>query len=138
MKLAIAGAVLLALVLPSAAAAHATLLRSEPASGATLATAPRVVTLVFDDVVHVGPGVAAVRNGDGSVLGGHARTHGRVETIPLRPGLEDGVYTVRWSVVSDDGHLVEGVVPFRIGSGGPVEAALAAGGPDRTADVVAR
>ena len=95
-----------ALALPGAAFAHASLIRTVPAAGATLVSSPAEVRLVFDDVVQDGPGVAAVRNGGGSVLGGAARVAGRAEVLPLRPGLLDGVYSVRWSVISDDGHLV--------------------------------
>jgi copper transport protein len=135
---ALTAAVIVALALPSAALAHATLLRSEPAPGSSVASSPHVVRLVFDDVVRVGPGVEAVRNGGSSVLAGRARARGRVETIPLRANLADGVYTVRWSVVSDDGHLIQGVVPFRVGAGGAAEPGLVIQASDRSADVAAR
>jgi len=134
----LAAAVLLALALPATAAAHATLIRSDPPAGTSLARSPLMVRLDFDDAVRAGPGVAAVRNGGDSVLAGPARASGRVETIPLRPNLPDGVYTVRWSVISDDGHVIQGVVPFRVGPGGPVEAGLGVQSPDRPADVAAR
>jgi len=53
----------------------------------------------------VASGNAAVSNATNeSVLDGKARARGRVLTIPLRAGLKDGVYSVRWSIVSDDGH----------------------------------
>jgi copper transport protein len=127
-----------ALAWPGAALAHATLLSSQPAAGAALARSPLTVRLVFDDTVRPGPGVAAVRNGGGSMLAGQAQTSGRVETIPLRPSLPDGVYSVRWSVISDDGHLIQGVLAFRVGAGGPAAAALAVQGGDRAARVAAR
>ena len=129
---------LAALVLPAAASAHATLIRSDPPAGTSLARSPLAVSLDFDDDVRAGPGVAAARNGGGSVLAGAARAAGRVETIPLRPNLPDGVYTVRWSVISDDGHVVQGIVPFRVGAGGPAAAGLAVQAPDRPEDVAAR
>jgi methionine-rich copper-binding protein CopC/putative copper export protein len=135
---ALAAAVLVALALPAVASAHATLIRSVPPAGTTLARSPLAVTLEFDDSVRVGPGVAAVRNGGASVLAGAARAAGRVETIPLRSNLPNGVYTVRWSVISDDGHLIQGVVPFRVGPGGAAEASLRVQAPDRPADVAAR
>ncbi len=131
-------AVLAALALPASAHAHANLVRTVPAGGATLASAPASVDVVFDDAVRVGPGVAAVRNGGGSVLAGPARTSGRVETVPLRARLRDGVYSVRWSVISDDGHLIQGVLAFRVGPGGQVAAALGIESTDRPASVAAR
>ncbi len=53
------------------------------------------------------------------MLGGAPRTKGHVLTIPLRAGLAKGAYSVRWSIVSDDGHREEGLVAFAIGRGGP-------------------
>src|SRR5438067_9376938 len=61
---------------PSAAAAHANLVRSQPADGAVLDRAPKEVRLDFDDTVRPAGGAKAVRNGDGSVLGGKERRLG--------------------------------------------------------------
>ena len=111
---------LVALALPAGAAAHATLIATTPENGAVLAKAPRVVRVGFDDTIHVAPGNAAVSNvTSGSVLGGPATAHGRLLTLPLRAGLQDGDYSVRWSIVSDDGHREEGVIAFAIGAGSP-------------------
>ncbi len=106
-----------ALALPAAAAAHANLVRTDPASGAVLARSPRIVRVVFDDVVRVGPGIEAIRNGGGSVLAGASRATGSTLLIPLRARLPDGAYSVRWSIISDDGHLESGVLAFAVGEG---------------------
>ena len=75
---------------------------------------------VFDDTVIRGPGIAAIRNGGGSVLDGKPRVEGgKTLVIPLRHGLSDGVYSVRWAVISDDGHLESGVLAFAVGLGSP-------------------
>jgi copper transport protein len=111
-------ALLAALVVPAGAAAHATLLRTVPANGAVLDRAPQVVRVVFDDGIRVAPGNAAVANSGGaSVLGRSVRTNGQVLTLPLRPGLANGAYSIRWSIVSDDGHREAGVVAFAVGRG---------------------
>jgi copper transport protein len=120
-------AAVVALVLPAAASAHAYLVSSKPADRAVLATAPREVRLEFTEAVRPGPGIEAVRNGGGSVLAGPARSEGRQLVIPLRSGLEDGVYTVRWRALSDDGHTTGGVLAFGVGSGGAVTPSLSAG-----------
>jgi copper transport protein len=119
---------LAALALPAAAAAHANLVRTDPANAAVLAKSPRVVRVVFDDVVRVGPGIEAIRNGGTvSVLGGAPRAAGDTLLIPLRPRLPDADYSVRWSIVSDDGHLESGVLAFAVGKGrAPPTAALTA------------
>jgi copper transport protein len=105
-----------ALAFPAAAAAHATLIATTPANGAVLAKAPRLVRVQFDDTIRVSPGNAAVSNTtNASVLAGPATVHGHALVLPLRAGLRDGDYSVRWSIVSDDGHREEGVLAFAVG-----------------------
>ncbi len=110
----VAGAALFA---PETAFAHANLVRTDPADRAVLARAPTSVLVVLDDDVRLAPGNAAIRNGDGSILAGKPATHGRTLVLPLREELSKGDYSVRWSVVSDDGHIVQGVLAFAVGLG---------------------
>jgi len=117
-RVAVAVALMVALAMPAAAFAHATLLSTAPKNGAVLPVAPRAVTLTFDDVVRTSGGSAAVANAtDESVLGGNPVAHGRVLMIPLRENLPRGAYSIRWSIVSDDGHREEGVLAFAVGTG---------------------
>ena len=107
-----------ALIAPAGAAAHATLIRTFPANGQVLTNAPKAVRVEFDDRVRVAPGNAAVANDNSSsVLGGRPQATGHVLVIPLRAGLASGIYSVRWSVASDDGHREQGVLAFGVGSG---------------------
>jgi copper transport protein len=138
----VACAVVAALVAPAVASAHANLGRLQPANGVVLATPPAAVRVLFDDAIRPGPEVEAILNGGGSVLAGHAfvpRGNLRELVIPLRHGLATGDYSVRWSVVSDDGHNERGVTAFAVGTGsGRPTATLSAGGVGRTGDVVFR
>jgi len=131
---------LAALALPGAASAHATLRGTIPADGAVLAHAPRSVQVVFDDIVRVGSRNAAVANRTGeSVLAGRPTADLDVLTIPLRPGLRRGAYSVRWSIVSNDGHLERGVLAFAVGAGEPrPHSILGASVPLTWTDVVLR
>ncbi|MDQ5820030.1 MAG: copper resistance protein CopC, partial [Actinomycetota bacterium] len=137
--LALAAAVALA----PAAAAHAKLVSTFPADGAILAEGPGVVRVVFDDEVVVGPDNAVVRNGSGSVLAGKPRlaARGRHLILPVRK-LRDGDYSVRWRILSDDGHVEGGVFAFRIGSRAgpapPVSVLRAESTRPAVADVVSR
>ena len=110
-------AAVVAAALPATARAHAILVRSMPADRAVLARPPADVRLVFNDRVTAGPHIEAIRNDGGSVLDGRARARGNVLVVPLRRDLPNGDYTVRWSVISDDGHLVSGVLAFGVGAG---------------------
>jgi copper transport protein len=125
-RLAVAAvATLSALAAPATAFAHATLVRTVPANGATVAAAPRTVIVQFDDTVRVGSGTAAVANAThASVLDGSPTARGDVLRIPLRPDLSDGDYSVRWSIVSDDGHPEEGLVAFAVGAGSAAPASI--------------
>jgi copper transport protein len=115
-----------ALVVAAPAWAHAIVTGSDPPNGSVLATSPKAVNVTFDSSVRVGSRNAAIRNADGaSVLGGKPFVHQTTLTIPLEPNLRDGNYTVRWSIVSNDGHAEEGVIAFGVGeNGGTPEAAL--------------
>jgi copper transport protein len=139
-KAVVAALVVLALVAPASAFAHATLLATSPENGAVLDAAPTKVTVHFDDTVRVAGGNAAVANATSeSVLAGHAVAHGRTLVIPLEPHLRNGVYSVRWSIVSDDGHREQGVLAFAIGQGsGTPTTVLGAGVPLTWSDVLLR
>jgi copper transport protein len=136
-----ASVLLLALAAPGSAFAHTTLLRTAPANGSVLARAPLELRVVFDDVVRSGPDTEAIRNAGGSILAGRPHVEaGRTLVVPLRRGLRDGAYSVRWSIVSDDGHRESGVVAFAVGAGQPVPtAALSpATGQSSAAEVATR
>jgi copper transport protein len=126
-KALLLSAVLAALALPGAAWAHAALVRTIPANGAVLTRSPPELRVVFDDVVRPGSGIEAVRNGGGSILAGKAHVEGKkVLVIPLKRGSQKGAYSVRWSIVSDDGHLESGIVAFAVGRGQPAPASVLA------------
>jgi copper transport protein len=105
---------LLAVMLPSAAWAHASLIASNPADGALLARAPSTLTLTFNEPVEpltirivdqkgAGASVTQIRR-DGAQL---------VLTPPAILG--DGAHVVSWRVISADGHPVGGSTTFWIG-----------------------
>jgi copper transport protein len=98
------------------ALAHANLVSTSPQDGAIVASAPTEVRLRFDDPVTVGPGNAVVAADRSSVLAGSPRVErgGRELVLPLKR-LGNGDYSVRWGIVSDDGHLESGLLAFRVG-----------------------
>jgi copper transport protein len=139
---ALVAALLLALTLPAGAAAHARLVGSKPADGAVLATAPRDVKLLFDDQIRPAGGDRVVDARGRSVLAGPAhRLQGndRALVLPLRADLPRGAYTARWRIVSDDGHLITGVLAFAVGTGSPRPVpTLSAGGGTSLSEFVLR
>ncbi len=109
--------------LPATAQAHATLLTSTPEAQSVVAQAPAQVTLTFDQAVQpVVGGTEVVDSHGDSVTRGAAHSdpaNARILAIGLQPNLADGDYTVRWRVVSTDGHLISGVLAFGVGKGRP-------------------
>jgi copper transport protein len=120
-----------ALAAPATAQAHATLVRAEPDNGTVFQTAPRVVRLTFDDSVRSASGNEIVNNETrASALAGKARVSGRDLILPLRRDLPNGDYSVRWSIVSQDGHHEQGVLAFGVGEGrAPPQPVLGASTP---------
>jgi copper transport protein len=97
--------------------AHAELVTSTPTAGQTLATAPAVLSLRFTETIDVDAVQARLVDPTGAVLDTHVMV--AEDTVQLHPmgklGLGDHV--ISWKLVSADGHLVSGLVPFRIGTG---------------------
>ena len=111
-----------ALVLPASALAHAVLITASPAANARLAVSPPQVTVTFNEEVQLlKPTDLNVVDRTGTeVSAGPAEevpSNARQLRVPLRRGLPNGTYTVRFLVVSADSHVVGGFYVFGVGPG---------------------
>ena len=112
-------------LLAPAAAAHALLVGSRPAANASLARAPRQLTLTFTEAPDPRLSTVQLLNGAGRVVSGVSGVrprpgHPNELSVTLAPGLADGVYTVHWRTVSTvDGHVAESSFPFGVGVAAP-------------------
>jgi copper transport protein len=122
-----------------AAAAHGSLLSSEPAGGSSLERAPAAVTLRFSE--RPDPDLSTVRvldSGGRVVAGGPAQpVAGRpLELRVATAGLAAGGYTVSWRIVSAvDGHRTDGAFGFGVGPAGAPRPAAQAAAEVRTGSV---
>jgi methionine-rich copper-binding protein CopC len=102
---------------PGAARAHAALVRSSPPRRATLAEPPARVELVFSERLEPAYSRLAVEDASGTRVdlgdAGVAHDDQRRLIVSLRP-LTAGTYTVRFRVLSIDGHVVESMFPFTV------------------------
>jgi copper transport protein len=118
------------------AAAHAALVASTPAAGASVDRAPAAVSVRFGESVQASSDAIRVLDAEGARVdeGGAAAVPGHPDTVAaaLRPGLGRGTYTVAWRVTSADSHPVHGAFAFSVGPAGPAAVPLA--GVDRGAD----
>jgi copper transport protein len=129
-------AVVAALVWPAQALAHARLEQASPGFRERLASAPATVSLRFDQYVKALPGSIRVYSSQGSVGVTKLRNLGRVVEATL-PRLPKGPYTVRWHVLSGDGHVLSGVFTFGVRAGAPLPTdAFGSSGPTRSEDAV--
>lgn len=123
-----------ALAVPAAAWAHASLRTESPGFQQELQVAPTSIRLSFDQLVQF-PSIQ-VYDAKGKTFAGQAVAHGLNVAAPVRH-LPRGAYTVRWHVLSADGHVVSGVWTFGVGvKAPPPTEAYGASGPTRTEDVV--
>src|SRR5207247_7506919 len=123
---------------PGTAGAHATLMRTSPGFADRLSHSPRVVRLQFDQGVKALPNAITVFTAKGSVVSGIARSGDgyRVVETPVRR-LGKGAYTVRWSALSADGHVVSGVFTFGVRHRAPpATEAYGSSGPTTSEHVV--
>ena len=124
-RLALFGA-LVALVVPAAAWAHATLKSEFPGFQQELQVGPKFVRLHFDQIVQL-PVVEVI---DTHGLNHAARAVATGTDVRARVAeLPAGAYTIRWHVLSSDGHVVSGVWTFgvRVAAPPPTEAYGASG-----------
>ncbi len=105
-----------------AALAHAQLLGTSPAAGATVPAQPREVIFQFNQNVGGTLGAVRVYNAAGEEVDdldvSHPQGNEHWMGVGLKPGLPDGTYTATYRVISADTHIVYGGFVFSIGHPG--------------------
>ncbi|WP_298198456.1 copper homeostasis periplasmic binding protein CopC [Novosphingobium sp.] len=113
------------LTLPAAAFAHAKVVASTPAQGATVANA-RVVTLTFSEALLPPTAAASIvmtampgMKDHGEMVVRNFTTawsnSNKTMTLTLAKPLAKGTYEVRWQAAGADGHRMKGAVSFTVG-----------------------
>ncbi len=132
MRRLLAAFAVLALALPSGASAHAFLVASTPATGASLAHAPHSVSLRFTEPVSAALTHVQLIDGRGAPIGTARVASGRTasELRITLPRLAKGAYRLTWSTVSqDDLHVTRGALAFGAGTVAPPARAAGASAP---------
>ncbi|MFD9866236.1 copper resistance protein CopC [Streptomyces niveus] len=119
--------------------AHTELVAGSPAESASESRPPRSIELTFSDEMTSRYAKVALTGPDGGQgAAGPPQVAGRTVTLPVKPGLPAGSYTVGYRVVSADGHPVAGSYRFTVedAAAGPATtpAPRAAPDPPRTLD----
>ena len=106
---------ILIVVTPRQAWAHAVLLSSTPQKNSAVSGPDITINLKYNSRVDGGRSALSLLKPDGTV----ARLSGLVQPTPdvvsvMGHGLVKGAYVLRWQVLSSDGHITRGEVPFRV------------------------
>lgn len=100
----------------SPADAHDELGSSTPAADAEVDTAPTEVSLRFGGTpLEIGATVIVADAAGDDWASAPPTVEGEVVRSPLRDGMPDGYYQVRWRIVSGDGAVVSGHFEFAVG-----------------------
>ncbi|MGW7531014.1 copper resistance CopC family protein [Amycolatopsis sp. NPDC054798] len=104
----------------STAEAHSFLESSTPAPGSSVASAPARVSLTFNEPLDSGFAELTVLGPDGTTHWEAAAptTSGAVVSAPVKPLGPAGKYTVKYRIVSADGHPVSGSYSFTLTKAG--------------------
>ncbi|MBJ8081967.1 copper resistance protein CopC [Bacillus cereus group sp. N14] len=112
---------MLIISMPKSASAHAYIVKSNPTENETLKKAPSAVKIEFDEDIQVSHfNTLFVRDTSGTrvdLKDAHIdKENKKLLEVGLKENLKNGLYSIQWKVISADGHPIQGVIPFRIGS----------------------
>ena len=117
MKMLLLATATVTIALAGQALAHAHLKISAPAADSTVRQAPSVLDLSFTESLNLkfsgatitGPDKKTIKTGSAALADG-----GKTLTIPVSDRFVPGKYTVKWSVLSTDGHKTNGSYSFTV------------------------
>jgi len=108
--------ILMALIwlLPSAALAHSTLQTALPAVDATVDVSPERIEMKFDTKIEKLSTFKLFNEAGEQVETGKAEVSSDTMTGTIPAALENGKYTVKWTIIGADSHAVEGEYAFTV------------------------
>lgn len=98
----------------SAAQAHAHLKASTPADGSTLNAMPASITLKFSEAARITALSLQPQGGGTEQKIAPLPADAAAELSVPAPKVADGKYMLMWRLVSDDGHVMSGMLHFTI------------------------
>jgi copper transport protein len=106
---------------PGLSSAHAYIVKSFPSENQALNKSPNKVSIEFDEIIQptfysiqvLDMRGTQVNSGKGYINS----SNGKILESDLQKELPKGIYSIKWRVVSGDGHPIDGLIPFQIGVG---------------------
>jgi len=106
--------VLAALAAPVSAEAHAILIQSDPAIGATVKAGLVAIRLRYNSRIDRGRSRLTLNRPDKTQTVLPIGRDGADDTLATTAELPRGDYVLRWQVLAVDGHITRGDVPFTV------------------------
>jgi copper resistance protein C len=121
--LLLALALFVSLLAPPSALAHNREKTSDPANGSVLSVAPKQITFYFKQAVGQDSLTVLLIDPTGSRIPLKILRAAQLEAVAEIPPIQDGAYSVRWKLISSDGHPVTNKVSFTVDSQGTLGSA---------------
>lgn len=102
------------LLLPRLALAHAHLVTSSPAAGATVHAGNVAIELQFNSRVDGQRSTLSLVMPDSSTHPLTLDRQGSPSYLNAHATLHPGAYTIRWQALATDGHITRGEIPFTV------------------------
>ncbi|MFD0588248.1 copper resistance protein CopC [Paenibacillus sp. GCM10027627] len=109
----------LMLMVPMAAMAHSTLDTATPAKDAAVDASPEKIEMSFDTKIEKLSNFKLFNAAGEQMTTGKAVVEGSTMTGTVDNVLENGAYTVKWTIIGADGHPVEGEYSFSVAAPSP-------------------
>jgi copper transport protein len=107
---------------PTLSSAHAYIIKSFPVDNQNLHQPPQNVSIEFSEEIQPSFHFMQVIDQNGKRVdqgNEHIESNNpKILKTNVKPNLPVGIYTIKWKIVSADGHPVDGVIPFQIGKAG--------------------
>ncbi|WP_052741835.1 copper resistance CopC family protein [Kiloniella litopenaei] len=100
--------------IPSLSFAHTKVAQTIPANGATLATSPDEIKLIFSDTLKITAMKLLDYQGKELILKHDKAPKALKEKVAIPQTLAAGTYRVIWRGISADGHPIKGQITFTI------------------------
>jgi len=124
------------LVLPASPAfAHDELVSTDPPADAVLDALPTQITFTYsaDILTEEGTAVVEVTDADGASLTAGSPVVSGTDVTQALTGAASGAVTVKWRVVSSDGHPIDGTFAFTVNAATPTPTATPTASPASSA-----
>lgn len=121
--------------------AHAYVISSNPSENAVLKEPPKQIRIQFSESIQTGFHSITLVNSSGKKVATTSSKidphNGSILEVNIKGKVSKDTYTVQWKAISADGHPVQGVIPFNVGTGkGSVQAEAKTSGYVPQADMI--